>query len=191
MKNLIKFVLFLIYTVGIFFIKNYIALGAIAIFNIILILVLKINILNSVKNLVRLLPFIVFTVVINILFAELKFAILMGVRLVLVCNLTYTFSRTISNTEIGDVIEKLVYPLKIFKINPREIGLMVTIALSFIPIMKAEFSQIKNVLKVKGIKPTKLNLLKNLNLIFRPFFVSVLQRLNEIEMSLKAKGYQE
>ena len=115
----------------------------------------------------------------------------MGVRLVLVCNLTYTFSRTISNTEIGDVIEKLVYPLKIFKINPKEIGLMVTIALSFIPIMKAELSQIKNVLKVKGIKPTKINLLKNLNLIFRPFFVSVLQRLNEIEMSLKAKGYQE
>jgi len=109
----------------------------------------------------------------------------------LVCNLTYTFSKTISNTEIGDVIQKLVYPLKIFKINPREIRLMVTIALSFIPIMRAEFSQIKNVLKVKGIKPTKLNLLKKLNLIFRPFLVSVLQRLNEIEMSLKAKGYQE
>ncbi|MBQ3145149.1 MAG: hypothetical protein IJB90_00950 [Clostridia bacterium] len=191
MKNLIKFILFLIYTIGIFFIKNYIVLGLIVVFNIILILALKINISNAIKNLVKLLPFILFTVLINILLAELKFAILMGVRLVLVCNLTYTFSKTISNTEIGDVIQKLVYPLKIFKINPREIGLMVTIALSFIPIMKAEFSQIKNVLKVKGIKPTKLNLLKNINLIFRPFFVSILQRLNEIEMSLKAKGYQE
>lgn len=191
MKNLIKFILFLIYTIGIFFIKNYIILGVIAIFNIMLILVLKINILNSIKTLVKLLPFILFTVVMNVLLAELKFAVLIGVKLVLVCNLTYTFSRTISNTEIGDVIEKLAYPLKIFKINPREIGLMVTIALSFIPIMKAEFLQIKNVLKVKGIKLTKLNLLKNLNLIFRPFFVSVLQRLNEIEMSLKAKGYQE
>ena len=191
MKNLIKFILFLIYTIGIFFIKDYIVIGLIAILNIILILALKINILNSIKNLVKLLPFIIFTVIINILLVELKFAILMGARLVLVCNLTYTFSKTISNTEIGDVIEKLVYPLKIFKINPKEIGLMVTIALSFIPIMKAEFSQIKNVLKVKGIKPTKLNLLKNLNLIFRPFLVSVLQRLNEIEMSLKAKGYQE
>lgn len=191
MKNLIKFILFLIYTIGIFFIKDYITLGLIAIFNIILILTLKINILNSIKNLVKLVPFILFTVAINILFAELKFAILMGVRLVLICNLTYTFSKTISNTEIGDVIEKLVYPLKIFKINPKEIGLMVTIALSFIPIMKAEILQIKNVLKVKGIKPTKLNLLKNVNLIFRPFFVSILQRLNEIEMSLKAKGYQE
>ena len=166
-------------------------LGLIAIFNIILIVALKINISNSIKNLVKLLPFILFTVVINALLAELEFAILMGVRLVLVCNLTYIFSKTILNTEIGDVIEKLVYPLKIFKINPKEIGLMVTIALSFIPIIKSEFSQIKNVLKVKGIKPTKLNLLKNLNLIFRPFLVSVLQRLNEIEMSLKAKGYQE
>jgi len=191
MKNLIKFILFLIYTIGIFFIKNYIVLGLIVVFNIILILALKINISNAIKNLVKLLPFILFTVLINILLAELKFAILMGVRLVLVCNLTYTFSKTISNTEIGDVIQKLVYPLKIFKINPREIRLMVTIALSFIPIMRAEFSQIKNVLKVKGIKPTKLNLLKKLNLIFRPFLVSVLQRLNEIEMSLKAKGYQE
>ena len=191
MKNLIKFILFLIYTIGIFFIKDYITLGLIEIFNIILMLALKINILNSIKNLVKLVPFILFTVVINILLVELKFAILMGVRLILVCNLTYTFSKTISNTEIGDVIEKLVYPLKIFKINPKEIGLMVTIALAFIPIMKAEFSQIKNVLKAKGIKPTKLNLLKNLNLIFRPFFVSVLQRLNEIELALKAKGYQE
>lgn len=190
MKNLIKFILFLIYTIGIFFIKDYMWLGLISIFNIILILVLKINILNSIKKLIKLLPFILFTVAINILFAELKFAVLMGVRLVLVCNLTYIFSKTISNTEIGDVIEKLVYPLKIFRINPKEVGLMVTIALSFIPIMKAEFSQIKNVLKVKGIKPTKLNLLKNLNLIFRPFFVSVLQRLNEIELALKAKGYQ-
>ena len=117
MKNIIKFILFLIYTIGIFFIKDYMWLGLIGIFNIILILALKINISNSIKNLIKLLPFILVTVVINILLAELKFAILMGVRLGLVCNLTYTFSKTISNTEIGDVIEKLVYPLKIFKIN--------------------------------------------------------------------------
>jgi len=116
MKNLIKFILFLIYTIGIFFIKNYIVLGLIVVFNIILILALKINISNAIKNLVKLLPFILFTVLINILLAELKFAILMGVRLVLVCNLTYTFSKTISNTEIGDVIQKLVYPLKSLKL---------------------------------------------------------------------------
>ena len=191
MKNIIKLILFLIYTKGIFFINNYIAHGAIAIFNIILMVILKINLKTAINNIIKLSLFILFTVVINIMFADLEFAMLIGIRLILICNFSYIFSKIISNTEIGEVIEKLAYLLKIFKINPKEIGLMVTIALSFIPIMKAEFSQIKNVLKVKGIKPTKLNLLKNLNLIFRPFLVSVLQRLNEIEMSLKAKGYQE
>lgn len=191
MKNLIKFILFLIYTVGIFFIKNYIVLGLIAIFNIILMLILKINLKNAINNLIKLLPFVLFTVAINMIFADLEFSILIGVRLILICNLSYIFSKTISYIEFAEVIEKIVYPLKIFSINPKEIGLVVTIALSFVPIMKNEFAQIRNVLKVKGIKPTNFNLLKNLGLVFKPFFISVLQRLNEIEMSLKAKGYQE
>lgn len=191
MKNLIKFTLFLIYTVGIFFIKNYIILGIIAIFNIILMLTIKINIKTAINNLIKLLPFILFTIVINILFADLNFGILIGIRLILVCNLSYIFSKTMTYTEFGDVIEKLMYPFKIFGVNPKEVSLVITIALSFMPIMKNEFEQMKNVLKVKGIKPTNFNLLKNLSLIFKPFFVSVLQRLNEIEMSLKAKGWRE
>lgn len=191
MKNLIKFTLFLIYTVGIFFIKNYIILGIIAIFNISIMLTIKINIKTAINNLIKLLPFILFTIVINILFADLNFGILIGIRLILVCNLSYIFSKTMTYTEFGDVIEKLMYPFKIFGVNPKEVSLVITIALSFMPIMKNEFEQMKNVLKVKGIKPTNFNLLKNLSLIFKPFFVSVLQRLNEIEMSLKAKGWRE
>lgn len=191
MKNLIKFTLFLIYTVGIFFIKNYIILGIIAIFNISIMLTIKINIRTAINNLIKLLPFILFTIVINILFADLNFGILIGIRLILVCNLSYIFSKTMTYTEFGEVIEKLMYPFKIFGVNPKEVSLVITIALSFMPIMKNEFEQMKNVLKVKGIKPTNFNLLKNLSLIFKPFFVSVLQRLNEIEMSLKAKGWQE
>ena len=179
------------YTIGVFFVEDYISFGLIAIFNIILMLILKINLKNAMNNLIKLLPFILFTVVINMIFADLEFSILIGVRLILVCNLSYIFSKTISYIEFAEVIEKIVYPLKIFSINPKEIGLVVTIALSFVPIMKNEFSQIRNVLKVKGIKPTNFNLLKNLGLVFKPFFISVLQRLNEIEMSLKAKGYQE
>ena len=191
MKNLIKFILFLIYTVGIFFINNYITLGLIAIFNIILMLALKIKLKNAINNIIKLLPFILFTVAINVIIADLEFSILIGLRLILVCNLSYVFSKTISYIEFAEVIEKTIYPFKILGINPKEIGLVVTIALSFVPIMKNEFAQIRNVLKVKGIKPTNFNLLKNSGLVFKPFFISVMQRLNEIEMSLKAKGYQE
>lgn len=183
--------MFLIYTVGIFFINNYIVLALISIFNLFLMIVAKINVKNALNNLFKLLPFILFTAIVNILFADLQFAILIGLRLILVCNLSYIFSKTITYTEFGEVIEKLMYPFKIFGINPKEIGLVITIALSFMPIMKSELGQMRNVLKIKGIRPTNFNILKNLSLIFKPFFISVLQRLNEVEMSLKAKGWQE
>lgn len=191
MKNLIKFILFLIYTIGIFFINNYLALGIIAIFNIFLMLLIKINIKNAGNNILKLLPFILFTIIVNILFADLEFGLLIGVRLTLVCNLSYIFSKTITYLEFGEIVEKLVYPFKIFGINLKGIGLVTTIAISFVPIMKSQILQLKNVLKIKGIKPTNFNLIKNSNLIFKPFFISVLQRLNEVEMSLRAKGWQE
>ena len=191
MKNLIKFILFLMYTIGVFFVEDYISVGLIALFNIIFMIIAKISLKNALNNTIKLLPFILFTIAINTIFAGLKFSILIGIRLILIRNLTYIFSKTISYMEFAGVIEKMVYPLKLFGINPEEIGLIVIIALSFIPIIKNEFDQIRNVLKVKGIKPTTFNMLKNLGLIFKPFLISVMQRLNEIEMSLKAKGYQE
>ena len=191
MKNLIKFILFLMYTIGVFFVEDYISFGLIALFNIILMIIAKISLKNAFNNTIKLMPFILFTIAINTIFVDLKFSILIGIRLILIRNLTYIFSKTISYMEFARVIEKMVYPLKLFGINPEEIGLIVIIALSFIPIIKNEFEQIRNVLKVKGIKPTTFNLLKNLGLIFKPFLISIMQRLNEIEMSLKAKGYQE
>ncbi len=190
LKNIVKFILFLIYTISIFFIKNYILLTLILFINISLMIISKININKAIKSLIKLMPFILFTVVINIIFVDLKFAILIGVRLILVCNISYVFSKTISYTEFGEVIEKLLFPLKIFKVNPKEIGIIITIALSFMPILKDELLQIKNSLKAKGMNMTNINLIKNANLIFKPFFVSVLQRINEVEMSLRAKGYE-
>jgi len=190
MKNLIKFILFLMYTIGVFVVEDYISFGLIVLFNIVLMLTSKINLKNAIQNIIKLLPFILFTVAINVIFAELDFAII-GIRLILIRNLTYIFSKTISYMEFAEVTKKIVYPLKIFGINPEEIGLIVIIALSFIPIIKNEFDQIRNVLKVKGIKPTTFNLLKNLGLVFKPFLILVMKRLNEIEITIKAKGYQE
>lgn len=189
MKNIIKFVLFLIYVIGIFFIKNYIILVVIAIFNISIMLISKINLKKTIINLIKLLPFILFTALINLIFASLEDAILITVRLILVCNISYIFSKTITYLEFAEIIEKIFSPLKIFKINSKDISLIVTIALSFMPIVKNELFQMKNVLKVKGINPTKINLIKNMNLVFKPFFISVLQRVNEIETSLKEKAY--
>lgn len=78
-------------------------------------------------------------------------------------------------------------PLSIFKLNNKKVGLMVGIAISMIPILKDEIQQKIYALNSKGYK-LKLN---NLSIIFKPLFISILKRTNEIEKNLIARGYQE
>ena len=53
MKNLIKFILFLMYTVGVFFVEDYISFGLIAMFNILLMIVSKISLGKAFNNTIK------------------------------------------------------------------------------------------------------------------------------------------
>jgi len=64
---------------------------------------------------------------------------------------------------------------------------MSCIGIAFLPILQNEIVQIRECLTAKGLNTKGINLLKNLNLILKPFLISVLERVNEIEMSLKSK----
>ncbi len=191
MTDIIKFVLFLIYTISVFFVNSYYVFLAFLLINLILMFVLKIEIKNAIKNILQIMPFIILTAVINLLFQDIQGAVYVFIRLILVCNMTYIFSKTITTTRFAVVLEKLFTPLKIFKINPKDISIIVLISITFIPILRNELSQIKYSLKSKGMNTNFWNMLKNLNLIFKPFFVSLLERTNQIEMSLKSKAYFE
>lgn len=188
--NIIKFVFFLLYIISIFFIKNNIALIGALIINIILILIYKINLKKLLNSLSKISIFVLITALINVFVVDINYAILIGIKLILVCSITYIFSTTLSYMEFATVIEILSYPLKLIGVNPKDIGLLITIALSFIPILKEELSRIRYVLLVKGFKINTINILKNTNIIFQPLFVSIMERINEIEYSLKAKGYE-
>lgn len=188
--NIIKFIFFLLYVISIFFIKNNIALIGALIINIVLILIYKINLKKLLNSLSKISIFVLITALINVFVVDINYAIIIGIKLILVCSITYIFSTTLSYMEFATVIEILSYPLKLIGVNPKDIGLLITIALSFIPILKEELSRIKYVLLVKGFKINTINILKNTNIIFKPLFVSIMERINEIEYSLKSKGYE-
>ena len=188
--NIIKFILFLTYVILIFFIKNNIALIGALVIDIILIAIYKINLKKLLNNLIKISIFVLITAIINAFIVDINYAVLIGIKLILVCIMTYIFSQMLSYMEFATVIEDLVYPLKLIGINPKDLGLLITIAISFIPILREELERIKYVLIVKGFKLNAINVIKNMNIIFKPLFVSIMERINEIEYSLKAKGYQ-
>ena len=67
MKDVIKFILFILYTVLIFFISDYRIIGAIFILNLILMLLGKVNLKSAIRNIIKLLPFIIVILLINLI----------------------------------------------------------------------------------------------------------------------------
>lgn len=140
---------------------------------------------KAINNLLKFLPFILLTVIINIWLDTDKNAIWIGVKLLLVCNITFLYSQTTTTTSIAKTIRKLGTPLKIFKINPEQIEVLVAISLAMLPILKREYSEIKEACKAKNIKLT----IGNIKIILSKLLTSFLIRVSQIDEALVEKGY--
>ena len=189
MEDAIRFLLFIIYTALIFCIKDYRIIFLFIIINLILMIIGKIKIKEAGKNLAKLSPFIILVVVINMISNTIGYATVIGIRLMLVFNITYVFTKNLTPGQLSNSIENILAPLKILKVNTRDIGIMISIAIAFIPILKDETEKIKYSLQSKGFDTRGINMLKNMKLLLVPLIVSILKRVDHIENGLKSKAY--
>ncbi len=187
MKNLLKFLVFLLYMISIFFVENLVSLLLLFLFNISFIIVLKIQMRTLFKNIRLLLPFVLLTGLLNIVLGDLKIGLLMIIRLLIAYQITYIFSKSMTSVEVAKVIQSLAYPLKIFKIDNEKIGIMISISFCVLTILKSEIESKRYALEAKGVEFK----VRNYFMIMKPLFISILRRTNEMEKSLMAKGYQE
>ena len=88
MKNVIKLVLFLVYTIAIFLVKHDIFTVIVLGVNLLLTLLLKISIREEIANLLGISIFVVLTATINAIFVDVRTGIMIGIKLLLVCNIT-------------------------------------------------------------------------------------------------------
>lgn len=187
MKNVIKILLFLSYSISIFLVKHDIFTAIVVGINLLLTFALKLSIKEEIGNILSVIVFILLTTIINILAVDIKTGLRIGIKLILVCNITYIFSKITSYTEIAEALEKILSIFRFIKINPKNVSIMICIAITFIPTLKKQIKQVIDCLKSKGIKITS----KTAGLIFEPVMISMLKRVEEIEGALKAKAYQE
>ena len=185
MNNAIKFLIFIIYTTTIFFLPNNLLIFILFILNFAIILIKKIKLKKIIRKSMAILPFVIFTFVINCILDEALNAIWIGIKLLLVCNITIIYSETTSVGEIANTIKILCYPLRIFGINTEDIRIMVSISLSMIPILIKDLREVKEACIAKNIRFN----IKNTKIILAKFFITLISRVGQIEESLIAKGY--
>ena len=183
MKNLIKFLLFLIYSSLVFFFPNNEVIFVFIFINFMAIVINFRNFNRIISGTFKFLPFVFFTFIFNFLFDTFFNALWIGIKLIIVCNITIFYSCTTSVVGVADTIKLLCSPLKFFNVNTDDIKIMVCIALSMIPVLKNDLYEVKNACIAKNMKFN----ISNMKFILSKFLLTLLKRVNSIEESLITK----
>lgn len=123
----------------------------------------------------------------------IRTAAFMAIRLVMLIMGSSIMTLTTTPNNLTDGMEKLMGPLKIFKVPVHEVAMMMSIALRFIPILLEETDKIMKAQIARGADFESGNLIKkakSLVPLLVPLFISAFRRANDLAMAMEARCYR-
>lgn len=195
--------------VSIFLCKNIVSLLLVIIVSFALVLVSKIPMKTVLKSIKPLTIIIILTSVLNLFYgsgeplvqlgklkitqAGIETAVFMAIRIITLVVISSLLTYTTSPTELTDALERLLKPLKAFKIDVHSIAMTMTIALRFIPTLVEEIQKIMSAQKSRGADMESGGLIhraKALIPVLIPLFVSSFRRANELAYAMECRCYR-
>ena len=193
----------LLFIISLFFFKNYAGYVIAALFLGMVIRLSKVPFKFMVKGMKTIVMLMMITVVFNLFLTQgtplvtiwkltitqegLKMAISMAIRLTLLI----IGSSTPNN--LTDGMEKMMGPLKVFKVPVHEVAMMMSIALRFIPILLEETDKIMKAQIARGADFESGNIFKRAKAmvpLLVPLFISAFRRANDLAMAMEARCYR-
>lgn len=123
----------------------------------------------------------------------LKMAISMALRLSFLIIGSSVMTLTTTPNNLTDGMEKMLAPLKIFKVPVHEVAMMMSIALRFIPILMEETDKIMKAQIARGADFETGGLIKKAKALVPllvPLFISAFRRANDLAMAMEARCYR-
>ena len=204
----VKILLALGYIVLLFIAQNAWGLGLGVVLGFGAYLISQIPLVMILKSLKPVVPIIIFTAVLNMLFVDgevlwqwwiikitregIHTAVFMAVRIVCLIAGTSLLTYTTSPIALTDGIERLMNPLKRFHFPVHELAMMMTIALRFIPTLIEETDKIMSAQRARGADFESGNLIqraKALLPLLVPLFISAFRRADELATAMECRCY--
>ncbi len=212
MDSRFKIVLEILIVVILFVAQNFWGLGITCAFILMIYAASGISFRLILKSLKPVLPIIIFTAVLNLLFVKepgadplLSFWVIniyakglvtsafMLLRIVFLISSMSRLTYTTSPIVLTDAIESLMKPLKKIKFPVHELAMMMTIALRFIPTLIEETNKIMMAQKARGAAMDTGGLIKRAKAmvpILIPLFISAFKRANELATAMECRCYR-
>jgi energy-coupling factor transport system permease protein len=205
-----KLILTMVFIVMLFISENFFGLGVGAIFVFITVLLSKISIKMITKSIKPVVPILIFTGLLNLLFLRdgdvyfewkiikiteygVETSVFMIIRIILLISGSSLLTYTTSPIVLTDAIENILSPLKRLKMPIHELAMMMTIALRFIPTLIEETDKIMSAQKARGADMETGGLIKRAKAllpILIPLLVSALRRADELATAMECRCYQ-
>ncbi|MCH5338542.1 MAG: energy-coupling factor transporter transmembrane protein EcfT [Acetatifactor sp.] len=100
---------------------------------------------------------------------------------------------TTTPNNLTDGMEKMMHPLRVFKVPVHEVAMMMSIALRFIPILLEETDKIMKAQIARGADFESGNIFKRAKALVPllvPLFVSAFRRANDLAMAMESRCYR-
>lgn len=207
----VKLIITLMFVVGIFFIKSYFGFMLTAALLITVVLVAKLPIGSVLKSVRGVLFIVAFTALINLFLggengseilwswkklvitvSSVHTTIKMVLRLVLLITGASLLSLTTTPVALADGVESLLSPLRLIKVPVRDIAMIMSIALRFIPTLFEETHKIIAAQKSRGAAfdtGGPLQRAKALLPVLIPLFVNSFRRADELAFAMDSRCY--
>lgn len=204
-----KIILTVALIVAIFICKTLPSLAVIVLASIALVLVSKIPLKTVYKSIKPLGIIILFTAILNLFYgkgepliqiwklkiteAGIMTAVFMAIRIISLVVISSLLTYTTSPNELTDALERLMKPLKVFKIDVHSISMTMTIALRFIPTLIEEIDKIMSAQKSRGADMESGGIIhraKALVPVLIPLFISAFRRANELAYAMECRCYR-
>jgi len=114
-------------------------------------------------------------------------------RLCLLVVMASLLTFTTSPVQLSHGLEALLAPLEGLRLPVRELSMVLTIALRFVPVLFGEIEQIAKAQRARGVdfrSGGPLRRARNLVPVFVPIFVSAFRRANDLATAMDARGFR-
>ena len=205
----VKLVLTLALIIAIFICRNIVSLGAVVLATVLLIAVSRISLKTIFRSVKPLAIIIIITSLLNLFYGQgeplvqlgsfkitrsgIETAVFMTVRIISLVIISSMLTYTTSPTELTDGLERLLKPMKLFKLDPHSLSMTMTIALRFIPTLIEEIDKIMSAQKSRGADLDSGGLVrrtKALVPVLIPLFVSAFRRASELAYAMECRCYR-
>ena len=204
-----KIILMTAIIIFVFLVKNLMSMGAMLGFVVLAVLFSRIPLRMYFKGLKAIWFLVFFTAILNMLYIKGEHIVwqykaitiyeealwqsgFIALRLVMIVIMSSMLTYTTSPTDLTSAIERLLAPLKLFRLPVHELAMMMTIALRFIPTLIEETDKIMSAQKARGADietggPVKKA--KALIPILIPLFVASFRHAEELALAMECRCY--